>query len=236
MSALQRTGKDDDTAIFLFSDHGDYTGDYGLIEKWPSGLEDCLTHIPLVVRAPGGKKGHVSAEMVELYDVMQTAIDLAGTQTAHTHFARTLLPQMHGAQGDPDRASFAEGGYNTYEPQCFEPLAGGMYTGKVRLQNERPETVSRSAMVRTRDHKLILRPQGQSELYSNVDDPHETRNLIDDSSVATIQAKLQSQLLRHFLETTGIAPFDKDQRAAPPFIPTRTDLPPENWQRQILDA
>ena len=36
------------------SDHGDYAGDYGLVEKWPSGLESCLTHVPLIARMPGG--------------------------------------------------------------------------------------------------------------------------------------------------------------------------------------
>ena len=53
METLEETGLADDTALFFFSDHGDYAGDYGLVEKWPSGVEDVLTRVPLIVRTPG---------------------------------------------------------------------------------------------------------------------------------------------------------------------------------------
>ena len=33
MDTLKEEGIYDDTALFVFSDHGDYTGDYGLVEK-----------------------------------------------------------------------------------------------------------------------------------------------------------------------------------------------------------
>ncbi|MGC9224563.1 MAG: sulfatase-like hydrolase/transferase [Terracidiphilus sp.] len=237
MEALERTNRKKDTALFFLSDHGDYAGDFGLVEKWPNGLEDCLTHVPLIARVPGGAPGVVAEDMVELYDLMQTVLDLAGTTAAHTHFSRSLLPQLRGLAGDPDRAAFCEGGYNVYEPQCFEPFGSGGedYVGKIRLQNERPVTVSRSAMIRTRTHKLILRPQDQSELYSYRDDPQERNNLFGRPGAETIQAELQAALLTHFLETSGIAPYDKDSRACPPFYPTRKDMAPAGWQKKILD-
>jgi arylsulfatase A-like enzyme len=235
LSELEKRGRDKDTAVFLLSDHGDYAGDYGLVEKWPSGLEDCLTHVPLIGRVPGGKAGAVADEMVELYDVMATALDLAGTQAHHTHFARSLVPQLSGGKGDPDRAAFSEGGYNIYEPQCFPSGAGGMYEGKQKLQNEEPVSVSRSSMVRTRTHKLIVRPQSESELYSYADDPQELNNLYGQSGVAAVQAGLQSELLQHYINTTGVAPFDKDSRNAPPFYPNRPNPIPADWQQEILD-
>ena len=235
LEELEKTGHGKDTAVLLLSDHGDYAGDYGLVEKWPSGLEDCLTHVPLIGRVPGGKAGVVADDMVELYDVMATALDLAGTHAHHTHFARSLVPQLNGGKGDPDRAAFSEGGYNIYEPQCFPSGAGGMYEGKQKLQNEEPLSVSRSSMVRTRTHKLIVRPQDQSELYSYADDPEEKNNLFGDSGFRTIQADLQSKLLNRYIETTGIAPFDKDSRNCPPFYPNRPNPIPADWQRTILD-
>ncbi|TLY73475.1 MAG: sulfatase, partial [Gammaproteobacteria bacterium] len=36
VEALDRTGHWRDTALMVCSDHGDYAGDYGLVEKWPS--------------------------------------------------------------------------------------------------------------------------------------------------------------------------------------------------------
>lgn len=238
MEALKKNGHTNDTAVMLLSDHGDYAGDYGLTEKWPSGLEDCLTHVPLILKAPGGKTKHTVNEMTELYDVMATCLGLAGVAARHTHFARDLTPQLTGEAGDPNRAAFAEGGYNIYEPQCFEPVSAvsNEYTPKVRLQNELPETVSRSAMVRTQTHKLIWRAQGQKELYDVIQDPGLTRNLIGESSVSAVQRDLQIRLMEHFMNTSGVAPMDKDSRSSPPFYATRTDMPRAGWQERILDS
>ncbi len=222
LEAVERTNHKRDTAVFLLSDHGDYAGDYGLVEKWPSGLEDVLTHVPLIASVPGGTQGNSSENIVELFDVMATCLDLARTQAQHTHFARSLLPQIHGGGGDPKRAAFAEGGYNQYEPQCFEDDAapGSLYYPKEHLQDAHPETISRVAMVRTHDYKFVSRPQGQSELYVYKDDPQELHNRFGDRDVAGIQCELQQQLLHWYVNTTGIAPFDKDQRGFPPYYPT----------------
>ena len=43
LDALDRTGLADNTFVYIFSDHGDWAGDYGLVEKWSSGMDDCLT-------------------------------------------------------------------------------------------------------------------------------------------------------------------------------------------------
>jgi arylsulfatase A-like enzyme len=34
---------------FFFTDHGEFLGDSGLIEKWPSGLGETLVHEPLII-------------------------------------------------------------------------------------------------------------------------------------------------------------------------------------------
>jgi arylsulfatase A-like enzyme len=235
LEALYRTHHDKDTAVICFSDHGDYTGDYGLVEKWPSGLEDVLTHTPMIARVPGGLPGVESHDMIENFDMMATCLDLAGIQARHTHFARSLLPQVSGKPGDPHRAAFCEGGYNVYEPQCYEPLTtGGVYAPKVQLQNEEPDTITRCAMVRTQDAKLIVRPQGQNELYVYKTDQREENNVFGQSGVAALQQELQTRLTHWYINTTGIAPFDKDARNAPPDTPGR--IPPEpGWPEAILD-
>ena len=215
LEALERTGRARDTAVLVSSDHGDYGGDYGLVEKWPSGLEDCLTHVPLIARIPAGRAGHVTSELVELYDIMPTCLELAGTQARHTHFARSLLPQLHGAPGDPARAAFAEGGYNIYEPQAFEPIIEGLYGPKTRLQNEHPETVTRCAAVRTERYKYIARPNDQSELYDCLQDPHGEHNLFADSSMRAVQGALQERLLNWYIDTSGVPPVKRDARGAP---------------------
>jgi len=222
VEALDRTGHWRDTALMVCSDHGDYAGDYGLVEKWPSGLEDCLTHVPLIARIPGGTPGHVSPELVELFDVMPTCLDLAGTKATHTHFARSLMPQLHGSAGDPQRAAFTEGGYNTYEPQAFEPIIEGLYGPKTRLQNEQPETITRCASVRTRRYKYIARPNDQSELYDCERDPRQENNLFGDSSARAVQEEHERRLTNWYIDTTGVPPPERDPRGAPVL-----DRPPE---------
>lgn len=220
MQAMEKTGRDKDTALFVSSDHGDYAGDYGLVEKWPSGLEDCLTHVPLIGRIPGGKPGVVAPDMVELFDIMPTMLGLAGTEATHTHFARSLLPQLHGGAGDPKRSAFSEGGYNVYEKQAFEPVAKGLYGPKTSLEAISPADVSRSTSVRTPDHKLILRPQGQSELYDCKGDPQQRHNLIDDPALATVRGRLEQSLLYRYIHVSGVPPLHKDSNEVPPFYPT----------------
>ncbi|MGA8183682.1 MAG: sulfatase-like hydrolase/transferase, partial [Terriglobia bacterium] len=237
LEAIERTGHVDDTAVFLFSDHGDWAGDYGLVEKWPSALDDVLTHVPLVLRLPGGAQNHVSKEIVELFDVMATSLALAGIEARHTHFARSLMPQLHGSPGDPGRAAFSEGGYNIYEPQCFEPAdlkPGEIYYPKEKLEADHPETVSRAAMIKTSAHKLVLRPGGQSELYDVAKDPRELHNVYGDRSYAGAQEDLVARLLQWYVLTADVAPPDKDPRGSPPYYPT-PHFKQDDWQKKILD-
>src|SRR5262249_30147291 len=125
LETLERTGHAKDTAVISSSDHGDYAGDYGLVEKWPSDLGSCLTHVPLIARVPGGKAGVTGPSMVELYDIMPTFLELAGTEPRHAHFARSLLTQINGGAGDPNRAAFTEGGANIYDADTLR--VGGLY-------------------------------------------------------------------------------------------------------------
>jgi len=184
-------------------------------------MEDVLTRVPLLARVPGMKPGQVSREMVELFDVMPTVLELAGVEAKHTHFARSLMPQLRGEQGDPARAAFCEGGYNRNEPQEFEPLAefgnpNNIYYPKVKLQNEHPETITRSTMVRTREHKLVARPDGQGEFYDLRKDPRELKNLFGEKSYATQQAGMVRRMLDWYIRTADVAPQERDARGFPP--------------------
>lgn len=52
MDTLRDAGLYDDSTVFLFSDHGDFTGDYGLVEITQNTFEDCLSRVPFVVKPP----------------------------------------------------------------------------------------------------------------------------------------------------------------------------------------
>ena len=226
LEAVERTGHASDTAVFVFSDHGEWGGDYGLVEKWPSACDGVLEHIPLIARVPGAKQGHVSSEIVELYDVMATVLELAGIEAQHTHFARSLMPQLRGGAGDPARAAYCEGGYNDYEPQSFEPMSdfqspANIYYPKVKLQNDRPETITRATMIRTREYKLVSRPDGVSELYDLQKDPRELQNVYGERSYAGQQEQLHKRMLDWYIRTADVAPKKHDPRGFPSFTQRR---------------
>jgi len=221
LTALEQTGHDQDTTVIVFSDHGDWAGDYGLVEKWPSGLDDCLTRVPLIIRCPGNRAAHVVREPIEAFDIMATALELAGIEAQHTHFSHSLVPQIHGASGDPDRAAFAEGGYDPFEAHCFEgyPPRGEaimtpehIYYPKLLQQQEHPESVCRAVMMRTASHKLVRRSTGKHELYDLSRDPCELNNVYRTAEYASIRTAMEQRLLHWFLHTSDVVPFDENPR------------------------
>jgi choline-sulfatase len=223
LEALEQTGLAQTTTVFFFSDHGDWAGDYGLVEKWPSGLDDCLTRVPMIIRTPDCKTGHVVDEPVECFDLMPTTLELAGIQCRHHHWAQSMLPQLQGKCGDPQRAVYAEGGYDSHEPHCFEgkPSDGlldqvdSIYYPKAKQQQDAPQSVCRSVMIRTATHKLIRRTSGENELYDLASDPQELVNLYGKPQVASQQLELTEQLLTWAIRTSDSVPLDADPRDFP---------------------
>ncbi|MBT5877133.1 MAG: sulfatase-like hydrolase/transferase [Candidatus Latescibacteria bacterium] len=223
LDALDESGLADETAVVAFSDHGDWAGDYGLVEKWPSALDDCLTRVPLLIRAPGYARGHVVEEPVACMDIMPTTLQLAGIECGHTHAARSLIPQLEGECGDSQRAVFAEGGYDLHEPHCFEgrPEDGvcgnpkSIYFPKGKQQQEHPESVCRSTMIRTIDHKLIRRTNGEHELYHMAHDPLELCNVYGASEYEQTRRDLEQRMLDWYMETSDVTPWTPDPRGFP---------------------
>lgn len=226
LDALDGTELAERTTLFFFSDHGDYAGDYGLVEKWPSAVEDIISRVPLVVRTPGGTAGHVVEEPIELFDLMATTLDLAGIEAQHTHFARSLISQLQGTAGDPERAVFIEGGYARHEPHNFEGRPDrdqfarevrNIYYPKGKLQQDHPDSVGRVVAIRTASHKLVYRPTGVCELYDLEADPQELHNHYNEPPYAAVQRALETRLLAWFTQTGDVTPFDMDPRGLPTY-------------------
>jgi len=77
-------------------------------------------------------------DMVELFDIMATMLELGGTKATHTNFARSLVPQLNGNTGNKRSAAFAQGGFNLTEPQAFDEIEPGFYNPKTCLEHEHP--------------------------------------------------------------------------------------------------
>ncbi|MEM7344122.1 MAG: sulfatase-like hydrolase/transferase [Chloroflexota bacterium] len=204
MDKLKQKNLYDDSAIFYFSDHGDYAGDYGLTEKWPTGFQDSLTRVPLVVKTPHrAQTGQSFDALTQTIDIFPTVLELANIDTPYTHFGQSLLPLINGERTEHREAVFSVGGYNPREPQCFEDImAGTIYFEKGQIAADDPTTVARATMIRTTEWKLIVRSAGKEELYDLQNDPQECHNLIDIPAYGDIQTQLRNQLLRWYLDTS----------------------------------
>lgn len=81
LKALDETDQANETIVIYTSDHGDFVGNHGMVEKAAAGqnvYEDIL-NIPLIIRYPGNKKnGKHVGELVSLVDIYPTLVELLG--------------------------------------------------------------------------------------------------------------------------------------------------------------
>jgi len=224
LDALDATGLANETAVMHFADHGDYAGDWGLVEKWPSGVEDVLTRVPLVVRAPfvpSAVRGVEVGDVVQLFDIVATTLELASIKPEHVHFSRSLMPYMSAsakpAGFTPRAFVYTEGGYATNEPRDHEGWDGlpdekDDYYYKELLEQDLPISVCRAVSVRNLTAKLVFRsdpkaPDHYSELYDLVADPFELSNKYADPAYAPLRAELKEEMLRWLVQTSDITPW-----------------------------
>jgi arylsulfatase A-like enzyme len=222
LEALREAGLYDATAVFFFADHGDFTGDYGLVEKTQNTFEDCLVRVPLLVKPPAGVAvaPRISDALVELVDLPATVFDLTGIRPDYTQFGRSLLPVVAGETDEHRDAVFCEGGRLHGERQAMELQSTSgpgdpslsQYWPRLKWQAQEGPEHTKAVMCRTKRYKYVRRVYESDELYDLQADPHELTNRIEDASLAGELAALKERLLTFFLTTSDVVPFDSDRR------------------------
>lgn len=219
LQALKDRGLYDNTAVFFFSDHGDFAGNYGLVEKTQNTFEDSLTRVPLVIKPPAGYDVNPGGRgaLVELVDFTATVEDLLNLVPSYTHFGRTLLPLL--AQDSEHRdAVFCEGGRCHGERHCMELEStsssnkSGLLWPRVNLEKSEGPEHTKAVMVRTKTHKYVHRLYEQDELYDLKKDPMELNNVADRPEYRQLRSEMEKRLLRFFMETADVVPHTPDKR------------------------
>jgi arylsulfatase A-like enzyme len=220
MDTLKEAGIYDDTAVFFFSDHGDYTGDFNIAEKNQNTFEDSLTRVPFIIKPPVDipvKPGRRDA-LVELIDFPATVEDLVGITPDHSHFGKSLLPLIRGEKTKHRDAVFSEGGRLQGETHCMELEAenqqqpGALYYPRLSLQRSTGPEHTKAIMCRTKDYKYVQRLYEEDELYDLQSDPQEVYNRIHDPELADVLAQLKDRLLAFHLETSDVVRLKSDTR------------------------
>ena len=179
LDELDAQGLADDTLVVYTSDHGLCMGHHGVWGKGigtnPYNMLEESIRIPMILSHPGVLLGgQVRDEMVTHVDLFQTILEHAGVAIDDAECARRRYPGR------------------SFRALCRGDARGGWPSDVyAELGNTR--------MVRTRDHKLVLRyPDGPNELFDLSRDPRETRSFFDDPAYGDVVRDLRSRIEAYF--------------------------------------
>ncbi len=223
VQTLKDEGIYDNTAIFFLSDHGDYTGDYGIVEKAQNTFQDCLTKVPLMIKPPKGYgvEPGIRNTLVELVDFYATVENYAGFTSKHDHFGKSLQPLIENSTEIHRDAVFCEGGRNKGETQCMEANSNPTldprveYYPRQKMQQSEAGEHTKATMIRTEKYKYVRRFYEQDELYDLEGDPGEINNIIGDPGMLSVLTEMRNRMLEHYQETCDVVPKCTDARIGP---------------------
>jgi iduronate 2-sulfatase len=173
LDALERLQLADNTIVVFASDHGYHLGDRGQWMK--QTLFERAVRTPVIIAGPGvTARGQASPRIVEFVDLYPTLADLAGVSPPDGLQGRSLKPLLRNARARWDRPALSQ----VRRGGTADPFSG--YS--IRTERWRYTEWDRG----TRG----------AELYDEVDDPDETRNLASDPKHKKTLIRLQRQLRR----------------------------------------
>lgn len=218
INALKESGQYDNTAIFFFSDHGDFTGDYSLVEKAQNLFPDCLTNIPFIIKPSKGLTvdSGVNPNLIELIDFYATVIDMAGVNADHCHFGKSLIDTIKNKNVSVRDYVCCEGGRLMSETHCTEEvetyfgIKADDYEPRISVQQRDTGEHTKAVMLRTKDYKYVMRLNEQDEFYVLVNG--EQHNEIENEKYKNLINGMRMSLLEWYMKTCDEVPFEQDAR------------------------
>lgn len=154
IEAARDLGLLQNTRLAYTSDHGESYGNHALFGKCQ--LLETAAAVPLLMSGPGIEPGTVVEQTTSQVDLYPTIVETVGAELQDGDDklpGRSIWPAMTGTH--TDRLGFGE-----YHAACSR--AGSFF-------------------LRRDEHKLIYHAGMPRELFNLIDDPHETRNRLDDA-------------------------------------------------------
>jgi arylsulfatase A-like enzyme len=200
MDSLDRSGLSDDTILVVTADHGDMHGSHGRENKMVPDRE--AVHIPLIVRWPGHIPAGRRVEVLQTpMDHLPTLCGLAGLEAPATCDGMDLSATLLGGK-EIERDAVLMMNYVSHW-DYFD-------TGTVW-----PEWRG----VRTPRYTYVKWLTGDEELYDNVADPYQMKNVVADPGNDAVVKKLRARLAElladahdEFLPGTAYAEWYDDER------------------------
>lgn len=177
LAELDRLGLTRNTIIVLWSDHGFHLGEKGLWTKTTNYELD--TRVPLIIAAPGKRRGARSNQLVELVDLYPTLAELGGLPVPDGLEGISLAPLLTTPDQPWKSAVFSQ------FPRPWQ------YKGAPEIMGYAIRT-DRYRYVEWRDFKTDV--VKAMELYDHQTDPHEVNNIADNSANADLIRTLKQML------------------------------------------
>ncbi len=222
VETLKNEGIYDNTAIVVVSDHGDYTTDYGIVEKCQNCFPDCLVNVPFIVKPPKNievDKG-INQNLTELTDLCATVYDLADINCERLSFSQSILPTLKDKNTPHREFVFSEGGRLLGETQCSEMNLflneDDRYAPRQLLQSKEDGTHTKATMIRSAQYKYVMRLYEKDEFY--VLSEGESINRIDDEQYQDVVAKMKEEMLLWYMKTCDSVPTTFDDRFTNEFL------------------
>lgn len=194
VATLEKHGLREKTIIIFTTDHGDLSGEHGMINK--GGLfYDCLTRVPLIFSWPGViPRYRVDRSMVNLVDIAPTLLCLQGDER-YSRMEGLPLPTVTTApERDTVFAEYGDGG-PPFRISDLEKMV--TQTGRAALMESLQwrEAEGKRKMIRTTRWKYVHDPMGDlDELYDLHADPWELTNIAHIEEHAAVVEALRQRL------------------------------------------
>ena len=170
LTHLEATGQADNTMVIYSTDHGDFMGGHGLMDKHFSFYDD-IARIPLIVRAPGRITPGTTCEAFASgsIDIARTILASTGVDAPESFVGHDLVAMA--ADGvRPREVAFAQ----------YFGTESGAYSCR---------------MIRDERYKFVYHPVGDtSEFYDLIADPGELCNRINDPKLSEVIPRLKARL------------------------------------------
>jgi len=200
---LKQNNLYDNTLIIFVADHGDFTGQYGLIKK---GVEvpECLTRIPMIWHGPGIVKNKLPHEAhVSNVDIMPTLCTMMGAPIPDGVQGRSLWPMLTGKPYPKEEFASVMvqqgfGGRHFVNFDEYDPYTQDGTVTKGRTEADELNTWSQSGSMRELrkgEWKLAYDMQGAGQLYHLTTDPEELDNLFNNPKYLQKQDEMLRDLM-----------------------------------------
>lgn len=186
------------TVVVFISDHGDFMGEQRMAGKGMF-LCDSLLRVPMIWRAPGVKGGRVARQAAQSIDIWPTLAALTGGRAREGWMGRSLAPCLRGEE-DAGREVYTSAGYSDMTPELLDRNSELHRKSDVplhtRVMNHNMEPAHKTAMVRTREWKMVLSETRPPELYRMGAGWVERENLAGAPGAAAARRELEQKLAK----------------------------------------